>query len=50
MLVLLYRDSKAGCAYCSLSGVVETEEEQFGVLVSQAQAGQHVPDCKWSAS
>lgn len=34
-------------AYSGLSGIVETEEEEFGVLVGQAQVGQQVPDWKW---
>jgi hypothetical protein len=35
-------------AYSSLAGVIEAEEEQFGVLVGQSKAGQHVPDCALS--
>jgi len=27
-----------------LSGIVETQEEQLGVLVEQAQGGQHIVD------
>ena len=34
-----------GSAYGGLSGIVEAEEEEFGVLVGQAQVGQQVPDC-----
>jgi hypothetical protein len=29
-----------------LSGIVETEEEQLGVLVEQAERGEHVVDCR----
>lgn len=29
-----------------LAGVIETEEQQLGVLVQQAQAGEHIPDCQ----
>lgn len=31
--------------YSGFSGIVETEEEQFGMLVGQAQVGEQVPDC-----
>lgn len=31
------------------AGVVEAEEEEFGVFVCQAQLGQHVPDCVLSS-
>lgn len=29
-----------------LAGVVETEEEQFGVLVQQAEGGEDIVDCR----
>lgn len=28
-----------------LAGIVEAEEEEFGVLVREAQLGQDIPDC-----
>lgn len=34
-----------GWAYGGLAGVVETEEEQLGVLVCKPKLGEHVPDC-----
>ena len=36
---------KVDGAYGGFAGVVEAEEEEFGVLVGQTQLGQHIPDC-----
>jgi len=32
-------------SYCCLSRIVQTEEEEFGVLVGQAKLRQDIPDC-----
>ncbi len=32
-----------GATYGGLAGVIEAEEEEFGVLVGQPEGGQHVP-------
>lgn len=32
---------------CRLSGIVETEEEELGVLVEQAEGGQDIVDCEF---
>lgn len=28
-----------------LSGIIKSEEEEFGVLVQESQAGKDIPDC-----
>jgi hypothetical protein len=33
-----------GGAYGGFAGIVEAEEEKFGVLVGEAEGGQDVPD------
>jgi hypothetical protein len=35
-----------GDAYGGFAGIVETEEEEFGVLVGEAEGGQNIPDCR----
>jgi hypothetical protein len=35
-----------GDAYGGFAGIVETEEEEFGVLVGEAEGGQDIPDCR----